>query len=231
VKVEDMNCRQVEEKLADWSADNLPEHSCNELKAHLQQCPPCAHHWNEFQQTITLASTSSQPLPSPEKSQEMWRCCERYLAEKAERERKEQRNTSGTRLQATAPASSWWNINPRWGWASLAGAFVVLAAVGLAPQKTTRSAVEATVPVRTGVSVAPLSAQPREEWIRFTLPPAQASPFINHHTAMAFDPFADHVASTLISDAATDASTQAVPMAVSDSSFVDSQRQPAPARP
>ena len=226
-----MNCRQVEEKLADWSADNLPERSCSELQEHLQQCSPCAHHWNEFQQTVTTVSTSSQPLLSPQKSQEMWRCCERYLAEKAERERNEQRNVQSTRSKPDAAAFSWWNINPRWGWASLAGAFVVLAAAGLAPQNITRPTNEVSAPIRVAVSDKPLRVEPREEWIRFTLPPTQASPFINHHAAMAFDPFADHVASTLISDAATNVSTQAVPIAVSDSSFADSQRQSVPVRP
>lgn len=217
-----MNCRQVEEKLADWSADNLPEHSCNELKEHLHQCPPCARHWNEFEQTITTVSTSSQPVLPPEKSQEMWRCCERYLAEKAERERNaqrnEQRDVQSARSKTVAPASSWWNINPRWGWASLAGALVVLAAAGLVPQNAQRPVVETSSSAPTNTS----NTAPREEWIRFTLPPAQASPFINHHASMAFDPFADHVATTLISDAAT--STQAVPVTVSDSSFVDSSR-------
>jgi hypothetical protein len=41
------------------------------------------------------------------------------------------------------------------------------------------------------------------QFIRFDRPPAAASPLINHHSAMAFDPFADHVGSTLVSYSAT----------------------------
>lgn len=220
-----MNCRQIEEKLADWSADNLPEPSCDELQAHLQQCPPCARHWNEFQTVLTFVSTASQPVLPPEKTQEMWSCCERYLNEKIERERK-------GNFKVIEPTRAWWQISPRWGWASLAGAFAVLAVAGLTPQNSTRPLVT-EAPSNVQTQITNRSIEPREEWVRFTLPPDQASPFINHHTTMAFDPFADHVASTLISDTATNVSlindaAQSAPPAFADTaefqSLTDSNR-------
>ena len=192
MKVEAMNCRQVEAKLADWSADNLPDSFCEELRGHLRQCPSCAHHWNEFQHSLHVVSTSSQPCCSAERSHAMWQCCEQHIQKKVESER------------LNRNARSWWQLSPRLGLASLAGAFAVLIAVSLVPTKMLRH--ESSKPP-VPVAVPQNTNAPRDEWIRFTLPPSQASSFINHHAAMAFDPFADHVASTLISDTATNPET------------------------
>ena len=204
-----MNCRQVEAKLADWSADNLPDSFCEELRNHLRQCPPCAQHWAQFQQTLHVVSASTQPCCSTARSHAMWRCCEEHIQKKVE----------GERLSRQAAIRPWWQFSPRVGLASLVGACSVLLAVSLTPSRLLRHdsslADRATTLQSTTVQVqAPQnSGASRDEWIRFTLPPAQASPFINHHVAMAFDPFADHVASTLISDVATN-STEEAPQAI-----------------
>ena len=202
-----MNCRQVEAKIADWSADNLPQSCCDEMRAHIEACPSCARRWVEFQATLQHVSTSTQPLLSPEKSRAMWACCEEHIADK--------NATSASRSapMQNAPRNSWWQIQPRWGWFSLAGACAVLGAVWLAPA----SMLNRTEPTRIAQNK---TFAPRDEWVRFSVPPAQASSFINHHTAMAFDPFADHAASTLVSDAATNA------IPVSDVSVEKPSRNP-----
>lgn len=214
-----MNCRQVEAKLADWSADKLPDSFCEELSEHLRQCPPCAHHWDEFQHSLHVVSTSSQPCCSAERSRAMWQCCEQHIQKKVESER------------LNNNARPWWQLSPRLGLASLAGAFVVLIAASLVPTSVLhRNAPKPPVPVVASQN----TTAPRDEWIRFTLPPSQASPFINHHAAMAFDPFADHVTSTLISDTATSPETDAsgaVPVAqLSSLSSLDATRDTTPAK-
>ncbi len=191
-----MDCRQVEAKLADWSAHNLPDSFCEELRDHLRQCPPCTQHWNEFQQTLHTVSSSTQPCCSAERSRAMWQCCEQHIQKKIETER----------LTRHEKSRAWWQLSPRFGFASLAGAFAVLIAVSVMPSSLLRHN-NSTQPVP--ISVPQTISSPRDEWIRFSLPPAQASPFINHHAAMAFDPFADHVASTLISDVATNPTSDA----------------------
>lgn len=197
-----MNCRQVEAKLADWSADNLPETFCAELREHLRQCPPCAECWAEFEKTLKVVSNAPQPVLTREQSLAMWRCCEEHMQQKAAQER------SG-RVAQYESKRAWWNIAPRWGWTAFAGACAVLAAAYFAPISSPQNS--DVTPDKTRIAKVP-----RDEWIRFSVPPAQAASFINHHTTMAFDPFSDHTTSTLISDAATNNSpdeTVVIPVA------------------
>jgi hypothetical protein len=84
------------------------------------------------------------------------------------------------------------STQPRWGWAALAGSVAVLAAVWFSTPQNNASP--------TNLAADNL---PEGTLIRFERPPSAASPFINHHSAMAFDPFADHVGSTLVSHSAT----------------------------
>ncbi len=208
-----MNCRQVEAMLADWSADNLPVSSCEELQVHLRQCPPCAQEWKLFQEHLHLVSSTTQPCCSAERTRAMWRQCERHIEKKVK--------TQSLNRQVSAKA--WWQLSPRFGFATLAGAFVILIAVSLTPASWLRgsSASNSGRPTST-------VAAPREEWVRFTQPPLQASAFINHHTTMAFDPFADHVASTLISDAATNFSANdvnVIPVAETSTDVTARQKQ------
>lgn len=200
-----MDCRQVEAKLADWSAENLSQPTCAEIKAHLRACPDCAQNWALFERTLIITSTSSQPLLSAERSRAMWQCCERHIQQKKSAEINARSTVQPRNMSSTRTVGAWWQITPRFGWVSLVGATAILAFVGLAPRNLLRPA---PVRVAQNLRVEPSESEPREEWVQFAAPPTQASSFINHHTTMAFDPFADHVASTLVSDAATNNASQ-----------------------
>jgi hypothetical protein len=180
-----MDCREVKKGLADLSAEALPSVTCEELRRHLQECPPCAREWELLQHSLFTVSTTPQQLLSAEQSRLIWERCARHIEDKIERER----------LAAQRPAWWQWARNPVVGWASLGGALAVLGGVWLLAPSSQNPA----PPV-----VALNTEAPRTEWISFNTPPREASPFINHHTAMAFDPFSDHVGVTLVSDSATE---------------------------
>jgi hypothetical protein len=184
-----MDCREVKNGLADLSAEALPSVTCEELRRHLQECPPCAREWENLQHTLFTVSTTPQQLLSAEQSRLMWARCARHIEDKIERER----------LAAQRPAWWQWSRSPAMGWASLGGALAVLAGVWLLAPSTPQNS--ATQPLLANTD------EPRAEWIRFNTPPRVASKFINHHTAMAFDPFSDHVGVTLVSDSATEIGT------------------------
>lgn len=188
-----MNCREVHEKIADYSADALPESEAQNIQSHFEKCPPCQEEYQLFHDTMLSLSTASQPLLRPEKSQEMWRCCARHIAEKTERER----------LSNTNRASRSWFRAPWLGWASLATSCAVLGAVWFSNAQNVAQLQGAPVqvalenPAQNGAS----------EWVSFQSPPSVAAPYINHHTLMAFDPFSDRVGSTLVADIALKAPT------------------------
>jgi hypothetical protein len=112
--------------------------------------------------------------------------------------------TEKKRLEAQRPAlwrsplGQWMSTQPKWGWAALGGSLAVLGAVWfLTPQNNTAPSNFGGANMSEGT------------FIRFERPPSAASPFINHHSAMAFDPFADHVGSTLVSYSATSSQSDA----------------------
>ena len=175
-----MDCRQAQSRLADLSAEHLSSSSATELRAHLVQCPQCDQEWQVFQETLLILSVSTQPLPSQQQSRVMWDVCLQKVAEQVEQQRAERPALWG-----------WARRQPRWGWAAVGSAIAVFGGVWwLAPHEETAPAQFAASPDIV-------------QRISFERPPANASPLINHHVAMAFDPFTDHVGSTLISYSAT----------------------------
>lgn len=178
-----MDCREVESKLGDLSAEALAQATSEEIEQHLAKCPPCAREWDVYQRSLFSLSTTSQPLLTEDKSREMWSCCQKYIEAKTDRELASRR----------AP---WWQVwwqprrSPVLGWASLGAAVAILAAVVLAN------------PTRTNYPVRIADNNPKTEWIRFQTPPREAATFINHHATMGFDPFSDRVGTTLVSDSA-----------------------------
>jgi hypothetical protein len=183
-----MDCRKAQDHFAQWSIEESDLECCEELKQHLQQCPPCAREWERFRQTLFAVSTTTQNLPDIRCSHAMWNACLQQITEKTERER----------LRGAAPEVSFWRqlfgSQPKWGWAALGGAAVVFGAVwfGAPAQNAPDNSVAST-----RIVGAP------SPFVRFDRPPADATPFINHHTAMGFDPFNDHVGTTMVSDGST----------------------------
>jgi hypothetical protein len=183
-----MNCQHAKSSFAILSVEEASCAEMRELQEHLAECPPCEKEWVVFQQTLLIVSTTPQPLLSAEQSRLMWEECARRCMDKTEEKRlAAQRSASGG-----WSLSQWLGMQPRWGWAALGGAVAVFGAVWfLAPQDD--------APTPTWAANDPGMTQ----LVRFDRPPTAASPFINHHSAMAFDPFADHVGSTLVSYSAT----------------------------
>jgi hypothetical protein len=173
-----MDCREAKTSLADLSAEQLTPDMQKQIEAHFADCPPCLEEWRLFQATLFTVSQTTQPMPSSQQSREMWLACEKSWMERVERER------HGS--SAWNSFSRWIGVQPAWGWASLGGALAVLGGVWIMT-----GAPEAN-------PVAP-AAPDTFQMIRFEQPPSSASPLLNHHSVMAFDPFEDHVATTLVS--------------------------------
>jgi anti-sigma factor RsiW len=188
-----MDCRQAQSFLADLSVEHLPPASATELHSHLAQCPQCQDEWQRFQAMLLTLSTGTQSLPTQQQSQEMWSACLNKWTEQVERQRT---TKEGVTQQTTAQRPSLWNWmrhQPRWGWAALGGAMAVFGGTWvLAPHD------------EPGPEPEPMTV------IRFQTPPSTRASLVNHHSAMAFDPFSDHVGSTLVSYSATHSSPMAL---------------------
>jgi hypothetical protein len=178
-----MDCRQALAQLGDLSAEGLPVRSAQEIIAHMEQCPECEKEWELFRKTLFLASTTTQPLLTAQQSQQIWGVCLQKIIEKTEAER----------TTVRSPFLGWFTGQPRLGWAALGGAIAVFGSVwaftphGSAP--------------RTPTTIAQFDTS--TNFVRFENPPRNTAALVNNHAAMAFDPFNDHVGSTLVSYSAT----------------------------
>ena len=175
-----MDTHQAQSLLPDYSADNLDAPTAAQVRRFLAECPDCKREWEAMQSTLLTVSALSQPVPTPAQSSAMWSKCAEKLHASIEAER----------LAAQRPAwRQWLGVQPRWGWAALGGAVAVLGSVWLmGPQNA---------------PVSPADNSNPGQLVAFQQPPAMASTLVNHHSAMAFDPFTDHVGSTLVSYSAT----------------------------
>jgi len=184
-----MNCRRVQSQLAALSAQKLSPRGLSCLQDHLANCPECQKEWLLFQQTVQVLSTTSQPVLRHDHSRKMWGTCSEKLHSSIEQQR----------LKAPRPASAlnsgwsfrdWAQEQPRWGWAALGGALVVLGSAFLSPPAGSPAPgpqAESPAPVVT------VASRPSQEM----------SDTVGHHATMTFDPFTDYIGSTLVSYSAT----------------------------
>lgn len=191
-----MNCREAHKKLADLSADTLPSTEAQDLKQHLDKCSPCLKEWHLLHITIHCLSTATQPLLHQAQSQQIWHHCLSHIEEKTERERLLKK-----RNEYSASVKTSWFRAPWLGWATLATSFAVLGAVWFFPSSKN---VVTPNPTTNTVASFPNNSNGQTEWVSFQMPPAAASPYINHHALMAFDPFSDRVGTTLVADTAAE---------------------------
>jgi len=189
-KGSEMDCQSAKSGLAllsieDVSSSDIREPAVREIEEHLAKCPPCQNEWHVFQQTLLVLSTTPQKLPSAECSRAMWEACSRSIFDKVEAQRVPANVSS-----ASWSLGTWFKSQPVWGWVTLSGAVAVFGAVWfLTPQS------DAPVSPNSNATYTFVASGNR--------PSEVASPFVNHHSAMAFDPFNDHVGSTLVSYSAT----------------------------
>lgn len=193
-----MDCRQAKTSLADLSAEQLTPELQKQIEAHFADCPPCLDEWHLFQATLSTVSQATQPMPSSQQSREMWMACEKSWMERVEGERAARHSSLG----------SWLRVQPVWGWASLGGALAILAGVWVTPGAPQPQSTVAPTPSFSASSV-PAASPDTLRMIRFKQPPPSISPLLYHHSVMAFDPFADHVATTLVSYSTSSASSPA----------------------
>jgi hypothetical protein len=163
----------------------MHETAARAVFAHIDQCPECRQEWIMVQNTLLVLSTATQPLPSADLSEKMWRECSERVHQRIEE----------NRLGANQPPFlAWLKSQPRWGWAALGTAIVVFGGAWvLAPQDGPSSP-----EVRTAQTVA-FDGNDPGTLVNFREPSREMETVVNHHSAMATDPFADRVGSTLVS--------------------------------
>lgn len=188
-----MDCQKAKSLLAALSADDLTANDVSTLEAHFALCPECEHEWFVFQNTLFVVSTAPQPLPTPGQSQVMWQACSQQIHLRIEERR----------LASRRPGLfSWAARQPRLGWVALGGAFAVLGGVWLFGPSEAPST-SASLSMASLETLNSSGADDLGPLIAMSRPPRNAASLVNHHAAMAFDPFTDHVGSSLISYAAT----------------------------
>jgi hypothetical protein len=213
-----MNCSECQAQLAELSAEALASEQSLAMRAHFEECAHCYGEWAIFERTLFLISSVEQPLPSPLASEQMWHRCAEHIFQKVEAERLNPRREYSRQeevLRDSGAAESrgwrgWLARQPRWSWASLAGAFVVFGAVWfLAPGDATSAdgGREGLAPESELVMLpTPVPSQ------ALSTPPTGAAALVNHHTGMTVDPFTDYVGNTMVSYSATAAPVDAVPV-------------------
>lgn len=187
-----MNCSECQAQLSDLSAEALASDQSQAMRQHFEECSHCYGEWAVFERTLFIVSTLKQPIPSPLATEQMWHRCSEHIFQKVEAERQ---NRSPVEYSATPEASSskkggWFARQPRWSWASLAGAFAILAAVlFFSPGESGAPAGNSLPPEGQLVSIQ----NPNLE-----NPPTMAAGLVTHHAAMTIDPFTNHVGTAMV---------------------------------
>jgi hypothetical protein len=158
------------------------------LREHLAKCPPCLEEWRRFESTLFIVSTVSQPLLNSEQTDQIWQACFQEV-----HGRIEQRRLQKQGVKQRPPLLNWLTLQPRLGWAALGSAVLVLVGVWFLAPQTVQSPDNINGPL----------PSIRQANVTFEMPPEGTSPLVNHHAATMFDPFTDHVGSTLVSYSAT----------------------------
>lgn len=199
-----MNCCDCQAQLADLSAETLDSENAHAMQQHFKECAHCYQEWTGFERTLFIVSSLRQPLPSPLATEQMWHRCSEHIFEKVEAERlnrpKSAPEYSGA--DATPGWRGWLVRQPRWSWASLAGAVALFGAVWfLAPSEGAPG--EENFPPEGQLVALPGNTQIAS----LQNPPAMAAGLVNHHSATTIDPFTDYVGNTLVSYSTTSQAT------------------------
>ena len=200
-----MTCRECLEKFSSLSADEVPASMALSIREHLAACPECEQEWQVFEYTLFILSSSTQPLPAPNTSEVMWQRCSEHIFHKVEASRLSA-DPNPNSLKSGAARTGFWGWvtrQPGWSWATLGSAAAILGAVWwFAPH-------EEPLPPQGNGAVPQLVNRSNDPGtlVSFRRPPEAASGLVNHHSAMAADPFTDSVGSTLVSYSATTPST------------------------
>jgi hypothetical protein len=216
-----MNCEKVQSKMSELSADNLSSRDASSMLAHFATCTSCQQCWEEYQQTMFVLSTSTQPIPGASRSQQMWIHYQQRIAESEIDSRYSTPARAALRnsIDATAGNSlwSWMGIQPRWGWIALGGAMAALAGAWFAstpapgPDNSTSittaqlfapshvNNVDYPPAPATGNTPLDLPSFNNSSPTVFAAPTTPASPFVDHHSPMNENPLQDAASSSVVS--------------------------------
>jgi hypothetical protein len=212
------DCRRVLSQIASYSVEELSSDDASAFTRHLDDCPPCQGQWLLFEKTLTTLSETPEATIEVERSRQMWLTCVKHACAKnsvlaasldAEKEvmsqpsRSESPEREGDRRASVHPRSSgpgWLEslknaFRPQFGYA-LAGcaALALGAAYFMSPPEYVGSPRVVTL-----LPSMPVSSR----LAAFEVPPHATTGMLDYHSAMAFEPFSDHVAPTLVSYTAT----------------------------
>lgn len=186
-----MERREALELLPELSADCLDEKTAQAVRQWIDDCPECKMEWGTLQTLMEQLSTTSQPLLTSAQSQRMWANCAEKIFDRVEAERLAKQNPS---------LWSWMKMQPRWGWAMVGGAVIVLGAAWIANPEIPTAQEDENAPALLAETGS--TNDPGELRVPSQLP-SYAATMVDHHAQMAIDPFSDHVGSSLVSYAAS----------------------------
>lgn len=74
-----MECKEIFEKLSEYLDGELPPELCEQMRGHIEDCPPCVEFISSLQKTVDLCrqlpSTGSSPAPEEvkQKIRALWK--------------------------------------------------------------------------------------------------------------------------------------------------------------
>lgn len=213
------DCRRVLSQIASYSVEELSNDDASAFTRHLDDCPPCQGQWLLFEKTLTTLSETPEAKIEVERSRQMWVACVEHMKAKnpaladtidaqlnggsevmSQPSRSELLGGEGDRRASIYSRSSrtgWFEglrnvFSPQFSYA-LAGASAL--ALGAAyfmspPEYVGPPQVVVALPSLPTVSLRNVS---------FQVPPHATTGMLDYHSAMAFEPFSDHVGPTLVS--------------------------------
>ena len=182
-----MDRREALKMLPELSAGCLDASTEAAVRRWVDECPECRVEWQGLEAMARTLSSLPEADLSPEQSRMMWAHCSEALYNKVEAQRLQEQNPS---------IWSWMKSQPRWGWAMLGGAAVVLGTAMFAPEGPNEPQ---------PVVAAASTSQQAGDLELFNRPPSYAATMVDHHAQMATDPFNDRVGSSLVSYSASNA--------------------------
>ena len=195
-------------ELISYGVEELSNEDAAQLLSRVHECPECAGQWVLFEKTYTVLSQTGETEVSVERSQKMWLACVEHAQHKVHSAAKSEvlpvsshRESSpreGDRRPSFASrfAPRWLGaLNPRFEFALAGAAALILAASLLfSPSSSSQT---------TKVAALPSVPQSLTRPVSFKNPPRATTGMLDYHSTMAFEPFSDHVAPTLVSFTAT----------------------------
>ncbi|MEO6908364.1 MAG: hypothetical protein ABI210_10790 [Abditibacteriaceae bacterium] len=216
-----MNCTTIQSKICELSVDSLSARDASNMLEHFAACASCQDCWEEYQQTMFVLSTATQPIPAKIQSQQMWSHCQQRITESEIDSRYSSPAHAALRnsINETAGNNLWGWIGgqPRWSWIALGGAMTILAGAWFAttpsPNSTNNPPISSAQLFTSsnldtvGFPPAPATSAPTlnlpsfdsNSPTVFAAPTTPASQFVENHSIVQGNPLEDAAASSVVS--------------------------------